>query len=148
MLCRIRLKMLSNLIRLWLIIPGTFRQIFEGKVEWSDFMPWYYLPKSMVITIPVIVLSGCSFLFFTEIISRIRKSSSLMGFSFYDFVSAFFCGLRKIESLQLLEAVSVSLSCNCFAGSNRISVLFEMIRKKIFNMGCLLFLLYFCLFIL
>jgi len=38
--------------------PSTFRQIFEGKVEWSDFMPWYYLPKSMVITVPVIVLTG------------------------------------------------------------------------------------------
>jgi tetratricopeptide (TPR) repeat protein len=38
--------------------PSTFRQIFEGKVEWSDFMPWYYLIKSMVITIPWIVLTG------------------------------------------------------------------------------------------
>ncbi len=38
--------------------PDTFRQIFEGKVEWSDFMPWYYLPKSMLITIPFLVLTG------------------------------------------------------------------------------------------
>ena len=38
--------------------PSTFRQIFEGKVEWSDFMPWYYLPKSMLITIPIAVLTG------------------------------------------------------------------------------------------
>ncbi len=38
--------------------PDTFRQIFEGKVEWSDFMPWYYLLKSMAITIPLIVLAG------------------------------------------------------------------------------------------
>lgn len=38
--------------------PSTFRQIFEGKVEWSDFMPWYYVPKSMLITIPVIVTLG------------------------------------------------------------------------------------------
>jgi tetratricopeptide (TPR) repeat protein len=38
--------------------PDTFRQIFEGRVEWSDFMPWYYLPKSMLITIPLIVTSG------------------------------------------------------------------------------------------
>ena len=38
--------------------PDTFRQIFEGRVEWSDFMPWYYLPKSMLITIPLIVISG------------------------------------------------------------------------------------------
>jgi len=38
--------------------PSTFRQIFEGKVQWSDFMPWYYLPKSILITVPVIVLTG------------------------------------------------------------------------------------------
>jgi tetratricopeptide (TPR) repeat protein len=38
--------------------PSTFRQIFEGRVEWSDFMPWYYLPKSMLITVPILVLAG------------------------------------------------------------------------------------------
>ena len=38
--------------------PSTFRQIFEGKFEWSDLGPWYYLPKSMLITFPVIVLTG------------------------------------------------------------------------------------------
>jgi hypothetical protein len=38
--------------------PDTFRQIFEGKVEWSDFMPWYYLPEYMAITIPLIVIAG------------------------------------------------------------------------------------------
>ena len=40
--------------------PDTFRQIFEGRMEWSDFMPWYYLPEYMAITIPVIVLTGLS----------------------------------------------------------------------------------------
>ncbi len=50
--------------------PDTFRQIFDGKEEWSDFMPWYYLPKSMGITIPVIVLAGLVLLctFFGKII--------------------------------------------------------------------------------
>jgi len=38
--------------------PSTFRQIFEGKMMWSDFMPWYYIPKSMTVTIPLIVMSG------------------------------------------------------------------------------------------
>jgi len=38
--------------------PLTFRQIFEGTNQWSDFMPWYYLPKSMVITIPIVVITG------------------------------------------------------------------------------------------
>jgi tetratricopeptide (TPR) repeat protein len=38
--------------------PSTFRQIFEGKMMWSDYMPWYYIPKSMAITIPLIVMAG------------------------------------------------------------------------------------------
>jgi tetratricopeptide (TPR) repeat protein len=38
--------------------PSTFRQVFEGRVLWSDQMPWYYIPKSMIITIPVVVLTG------------------------------------------------------------------------------------------
>ena len=38
--------------------PVTVRQIFEGRQNWSDFHPWYYLPKYMLITIPIIVFSG------------------------------------------------------------------------------------------
>lgn len=38
--------------------PTTVRQIFEGNFEWSDFLPWYYLPKYMLITIPVVVWAG------------------------------------------------------------------------------------------
>lgn len=38
--------------------PTTVRQIFEGKFDWSDFHPWYYLPKYMVITIPLVVFAG------------------------------------------------------------------------------------------
>jgi 4-amino-4-deoxy-L-arabinose transferase-like glycosyltransferase len=38
--------------------PSTFRQIFNGRVGWSDYMPWYYLPKSILITIPITVLTG------------------------------------------------------------------------------------------
>ncbi len=38
--------------------PTTIRQIFEGKLEWSDWLPWYYLPKLMLITIPLLVWAG------------------------------------------------------------------------------------------
>jgi tetratricopeptide (TPR) repeat protein len=38
--------------------PDTFRQIFNGKAEWSDFMPWYYLPEFIAITIPLIIFAG------------------------------------------------------------------------------------------
>jgi len=58
--------------------PDTFRQIFEGKNEWSDFMPWYYLPKSMAITIPLIVLAGV--LLFLVSLKKIIKDSK--GFHF------------------------------------------------------------------
>ncbi len=57
--------------------PLTFRQIFEGKVEWSDFMPWYYIPKSMAITIPVIVLTGL-FLFFGFSRTIFKQGKSLL----------------------------------------------------------------------
>lgn len=55
--------------------PETFMQIFEGKAEWSDFMPWYYLPKSMIITIPLIVSAGIlvSIIFLRNILRSVRK---------------------------------------------------------------------------
>lgn len=55
--------------------PLTFRQLFEGTAQWSDLMPWYFIPKSMLITIPLIVLTG----FFTFFIfaGRIYRSGKL-----------------------------------------------------------------------
>lgn len=38
--------------------PITIRQIFEGNTEWSDFHPWYYLPKYLGITIPLSIFAG------------------------------------------------------------------------------------------
>lgn len=52
---------LRNIIESYRVMahfPDTFRQIFEGKVMWSDNMPWYYLLKSMGITIPLVVMAG------------------------------------------------------------------------------------------
>lgn len=38
--------------------PTTIQQIFEGQFIWSDFHPWHYLPKYMLITIPLVVFAG------------------------------------------------------------------------------------------
>ena len=38
--------------------PTTIQQIFEGKLIWSDHHPWHYLPKYMLITIPLVVFTG------------------------------------------------------------------------------------------
>jgi tetratricopeptide (TPR) repeat protein len=63
--------------------PDTFRQIFEGKFEWSDYMPWYYLPKSMSITIPLIVLTGLVlFNFFTRL-KFVHGKIVLYGFTIF-----------------------------------------------------------------
>lgn len=43
--------------------PTTVRQIFEGQFDWSDFHPWYYLPKYMALTIPLVVLAGVAVFF-------------------------------------------------------------------------------------
>ena len=67
--------------------PGTFRQLFEGKIEWSDNMPWYYLVKSMAITIPVVVLAG---LFLLPLFSRkILSSGRAFEFSVIIFTVTF-----------------------------------------------------------
>ncbi|MBG0858945.1 MAG: tetratricopeptide repeat protein [Bacteroidales bacterium] len=55
--------------------PSTFRQIFEGNMEWSDFMPWYYLVKSMGITFPLLVLVGIAiFMVFSKQIYKSGKA--------------------------------------------------------------------------
>ncbi len=45
----------------------SIQQLFEGKFFWSEYHPWYYLPKYMLITIPVIVFLGlASFIVFSK----------------------------------------------------------------------------------
>ena len=34
------------------------RQLFEGSLQWSDMLPWYYTPKFILMTIPMAVIIG------------------------------------------------------------------------------------------
>ena len=36
----------------------SIRQLFEGEIQWSDALPWYYTPKYILITIPIAVIIG------------------------------------------------------------------------------------------
>ncbi|NJK93717.1 MAG: hypothetical protein HC905_01255 [Bacteroidales bacterium] len=57
--------------------PTTLQQIFEGKLYWSDFLPWYYLPKIMLITIPLLVWLGLiSFIVLS--IKQIKKDTAML----------------------------------------------------------------------
>jgi tetratricopeptide (TPR) repeat protein len=58
--------------------PETFRQLFEGKMIWSDQMPWYFIPKSMAITIPLIILTG--FLLFFLYPGKLLKTGKALNY--------------------------------------------------------------------
>jgi len=59
--------------------PTTIMQIFEGHMDWSDVHPWYYLPKYMLITIPLIVFTGiAAFLFKVKSYSRNQKTRLIL----------------------------------------------------------------------
>lgn len=36
----------------------AIRQVFEGQAQWSDALPWYYTPKFIFMTVPLVVLAG------------------------------------------------------------------------------------------
>jgi len=63
--------------------PTTLKQLFEGKIEWSDFMPWYYLPKYMAITIPLIIFAGLAA--FVVLSKRIINADNLPKYGFLIF---------------------------------------------------------------
>lgn len=64
--------------------PTTVRQIFEGRFDWSDFHPWYYLPKYMAITIPLVIFAGLA-AFFLNTRKNFNRNQQiqlwLLGFS-------------------------------------------------------------------
>ncbi len=43
---------------------ASLRQLFGGEIIWSDHLPWYYLSKYILISIPLIVLTGVVLFFF------------------------------------------------------------------------------------
>ena len=61
------------------------RQLFEGSLQWSDLLPWYYTPKLIFMTIPAAVILGllCFFVF-------IRKNPKNYFNYFIIFFSSFF----------------------------------------------------------
>ncbi len=78
--------------------PTTIRQIFEGKAIWSDLLPWYFLPKSMLITIPVLVWLGLG-LFLIPFIRSLRNDSAIL-YSFLLFTVLFppvFAVLKQVN---------------------------------------------------
>lgn len=73
----------------------SIRQVFDGQMMWSTQLPWYYLPKWMLISTPMFVLAG--FLFFlcffsVEIFFKKHFSQQLFfeAFILFSFLFPFF----------------------------------------------------------
>ena len=63
----------------------AIRQLFEGSLQWSDVLPWYYTPKYIFMTIPIAVIIG-TILFF--IFCWIKKEDRF--WAFFVFFTFFF----------------------------------------------------------
>ncbi len=72
----------------------SIRQIFEGDLMWSTQLPWYYLPKWLIISTPLFVLIGFVIflaLLFRESLGSRRNNRQLLleGFVLFAFVFPF-----------------------------------------------------------
>jgi tetratricopeptide (TPR) repeat protein len=67
--------------------PTTLQQIFGGEFIWSDFRPWYYLPKYLMITIPVIVFVGL--FLFVWYFKSVFKERHRLTYTFLIFTTVF-----------------------------------------------------------
>ena len=116
--------------------PDTFRQIFDGKMEWSDFMPWYYLPKSMLITIPLIVIAGVAM--FLIFVKRIVGSGKGVHYSMLIFTLLFPVLFAIYEKSNLYSSwrqflfIYPALVLIAASGFN---FLLESVTKKYFRWG-------------
>ncbi|MGL5914326.1 MAG: ArnT family glycosyltransferase, partial [Bacteroidales bacterium] len=50
----------------------SLRQLFEGKMQWSQELPWYYTPKFILMTTPSVVILGV--ILFITLIWRDKKN--------------------------------------------------------------------------
>jgi len=73
----------------------SIRQLFEGEIFWSTQLPWYYLPKWLLISTPLFVLTGFAlfvWFFFREMVLQKKRPQKLPveGFILFAFAFPFF----------------------------------------------------------
>ena len=137
---------LRNVIKAYQVMahfPDTFRQIFEGKVEWSDFMPWYYLPKSMLITIPVLVLTGL--VAFPVFIRKVSSNSKLILYAFVIFTllfPVFFAICQKSNLYSSWRQFLFIYPALVLIAATGFNFLFESVSKKYLKWGVITVLIF------
>ena len=129
---------LRNLLKAYTVMadfPDTFRQIFEGKAEWSDFMPWYYLPKSMLITIPLVVLGGIGlFLLFAKRFFTGRNGLFFSLLIFTVLFPVFFAVIRNSNLYSSWRQFLFIYPAIVLIAASGFNSLYENITKKYFKL--------------
>ena len=62
-------------------IQVSIRVLYDGAIHWSDNLPWHYIPKNMINTIPTLILLGWLASLFTWIADRKRNMDSSISCS-------------------------------------------------------------------
>lgn len=118
----------------------SIRQIFEGELMWSTQLPWYYLPRWLIISTPVFVLIGfvvfLAFLIFDSIgTHRSNRQLLLEGFVLFAFAFPFlyvividsnlYSGIRQmlfiLPPMAILAVLGSYKLVNFFVAKSRIA---------------------------
>jgi tetratricopeptide (TPR) repeat protein len=71
----------------------SIRQVFDGKFIWSTHLPWYYLPKWILISTPEFIFPGFIIfliLFIKKIFTRVKEDSFQTSLKFFLIFTFFF----------------------------------------------------------
>ena len=119
--------------------PSTFRQIFEGKVQWSDQMPWYYLPKSMLITIPIVVLSGLVLFIVFFRVKNNHEQVLIYGIIIFTILfPLFFVMYEKSNVYSSWRQFLFLYPCIVLLSSAGFNICYEYLRKNYLRWGLII----------
>ncbi|NMB71864.1 MAG: tetratricopeptide repeat protein [Bacteroidales bacterium] len=118
-------------LRLMTNFDASLRQVFEGKYIWSDNVPWYYIPKYILITLPLAVLFGLLLYasFFRTILKRCNRLFTFLLLFAWIFPVAYVIGKSSnvYGSWRHLLFVFPPLAVTSAIGWN---MLFTVLKKK------------------
>jgi len=120
----------------------SIRQIFEGNVSWSTDLPWYYLPKWLLISVPEVVWLGL-ILFIALVLPGLKKGSgttfffAIVGFALvFPVVYVIAIKSNLYSGWRQMYFIYPSLLVLSAAGITR---LFEKLKGKSFFAGIVVF---------
>lgn len=140
---------LRNIIESYRVMahyPATFRQLFEGKMEWSDYMPWYYLFKSMAITIPLALFAGI--VVFMAFTGKVMREKNAILYGMVAFTVIFPLVFVIVERSNLYSSWRQFLFVYpgiVILAATGLSFLLDLLKRKVFQLAAVVILVLLCI---